>query len=189
MSRRPGGSRGNGAAPRRGAPGRPWSGEARRLLELLQALGGTTFRQLVWQRANELDLTFAQSQVLAHVAQHPGCHMSDLAKAFRVTLPAATHIVDRLEQKGFVGRGPDPDDRRVCVLELTPAGDGLVRELEALQLGGLDRVLARVPDPDRACAVRGLEALVKAAAEVAGREEVSEVALSDEPRNGAGRDA
>ena len=75
--------------------------EAQRLVDLLNALGSTTFRQLLWQRASELDLTYAQSQVLFYVADHGGCHMGDVAKAFGVTLPAVTHIVDRLEQKRF----------------------------------------------------------------------------------------
>src|ERR671926_1950312 len=86
--------------------------EAQRLLDLLNALGSTTFRQLLWQRASELDLTYAQSQVLFYVSDHPGCPMGDVAKAFGVTLPAVTHIVDRLEQKGFAPRGTVPGDRR-----------------------------------------------------------------------------
>ena len=86
--------------PRGGVPRRPSVSSI-----CLNALGSTTFRQLLWQRASELDLTYAQSQVLFHVADHPGCHMGDVAKAFGVTLPAVTHIVDRLEEKQFVLRG------------------------------------------------------------------------------------
>ena len=56
--------------------------QAQRLLDLLNALGSTTFRQLLWQRASELDLTFAQSQVLFYVADHPACAMGEVAKAF-----------------------------------------------------------------------------------------------------------
>src|SRR5919205_2997241 len=93
--------------------------QAQRLLDLLNALGSTTFRQLLWQRASELDLTFAQSQVLFYVADHPGCAMGEVAKAFGVTLPAVTHIVDRLEEKRFMARGSQPGDRRVSVLEIT----------------------------------------------------------------------
>src|ERR687891_2610122 len=95
------------------------SAEAQRLLDLLNALGSTTFRQLLWQRASELDLTYAQSQVLFYVAEHPGCHMGDVAKAFGVTLPAVTHIVDRLEQKAFLVRGDHPTDRPVYPPEPT----------------------------------------------------------------------
>ena len=139
--------------------------EAQRLLDLLNALGTTTFRQLLWQRASELDLTYAQSQVLYHVADHPGCHMGDVAKAFGVTLPAVTHIIDRLEQKQFVLRGDHPADRRVYVLELTRQGKALVQELRTMQMRGAEDVLARMSADDRGRVIKGLEALVDAAAE------------------------
>ena len=137
--------------------------ESQRLLDLLNALGGTMFRQLLWQRASELDLTYAQSQVLFYVAEHAGCHMGDVAKAFGVTLPAVTHIIDRLEQKQFVVRGDHPADRRVYVLELTRQGKALVQELLGMQMRSLDAVLARMAAEDRQRVIRGLEALVDAA--------------------------
>jgi MarR family transcriptional regulator, transcriptional regulator for hemolysin len=137
--------------------------EAQRLLDLLNALGSTTFRQLLWQRASELDLTYAQSQVLFHVADHAGCHMGDVAKAFGVTLPAVTHIVDRLEEKQFLQRADDPADRRVYILELTRAGRALVQELHGLQMRGVEGVLQRMSAEDRQRVIKGLEALVDAA--------------------------
>lgn len=143
------------------------SAEAQRLLDLLNALGSTTFRQLLWQRASELDLTYAQSQVLFFVGEHPGCHMGDVAKAFGVTLPAITHIVDRLEQKQFVVRGDHPADRRVYLLELTRQGTALVQELHTIQMRSLEKVLRRMSPEDRQRVIRGLEALVDAAAEAA----------------------
>jgi DNA-binding MarR family transcriptional regulator len=139
------------------------SAEAQQLLDLLNTLGSTTFRQLLWQRASELDLTYAQSQVLFHVADHSGCHMGDVAKAFGVTLPAVTHIIDRLEQKQFVLRTDHPADRRVWVLELTRQGRALVEELRSLQLRGMEAVLKRMSVDDRQRVLKGLEALVDAA--------------------------
>jgi DNA-binding MarR family transcriptional regulator len=143
------------------------SAEAQRLLDLLNALGSTTFRQLLWQRASELDLTYAQSQVLFHVADNTGCHMGDVAKAFGVTLPAITHIVDRLEEKQFLLRVDDPADRRVYLLELTRTGRALVQELHGLQMRGVEAVLRRMSGEDRQSVIKGLEALVDAAAEAA----------------------
>lgn len=143
--------------------------QAQRLLDLLNALGSTTFRQLLWQRASELDLTFAQSQVLFFVAEHPACPMNEVAKAFGVTLPAVTHIVDRLEEKRFMSRAHHPADRRVYVLELTRAGQALVEELHGIQMRALDGVLTRMSPEDRERAVRGIEALVEAAVEASAR--------------------
>jgi DNA-binding MarR family transcriptional regulator len=137
--------------------------EAQRLLDLLNALGSTTFRQLLWQRASELDLTFAQSQVLFHVNDHPGCPMGDVAKAFSVTLPAVTHIVDRLEQKGLATRGAMPGDRRVTALELTATGRALAHELHTTRTRAMEAILARVSHAERRRIVTGVEALVEAA--------------------------
>ena len=153
--------------------------EAHQMLELLNSLGGSIFRQLLWQKASDLDLTYAQSQVLFRLAEHPGSHMGDVAKAFGVTLPAVTHIVDRLEEKGLVTRGDHPADRRVYVLDLTRAGKALVEELEAIRLRGMERVLARMSADDRRRVLTGLEALVDAA----------DGAPDDEARPGRGRRA
>src|SRR5919204_3316871 len=157
------------ASRRNGARRGQWTAQAEQLLDLLNALGNTIFRQFLWQRAAELDLTYAQGQVLFHVAAHPGCRMGDVGKAFGVTLPAVTHLVDRLEQKGFITRAGDPADRRAYVLEVTRAGGTLVDELHAMRLRGLESVLARMAADDRTRVVRGLEALVEASVEAAPR--------------------
>jgi DNA-binding MarR family transcriptional regulator len=137
--------------------------DAERLLDLLNALGSTTFRQLLWQKSSPLDLTYAQSQVLFYVDEHPGCHMGDVAKAFSVTLPAVTHIVDRLEEKQFVQRAADLADRRAYVLDLTRRGAEIARDLKATRMEGLARVVGRMTPAQRGQAVEGLEALVEAA--------------------------
>ena len=137
--------------------------DAQRLLELLNALLGSTFRQILWRKAAELELTFSQAQVLFYAEQHPDCIMGDVAKAYDVTLSAITQIINRLEQKGFITRRTDPTDRRVYTLDLTPEGKTLVRELHILQIGALEHVLTRMSAPDRDRVLKGLEAFVNAA--------------------------
>jgi DNA-binding MarR family transcriptional regulator len=146
-----------------GRPSARTARDAERLLDLLNALGSTTFRQLLWQKSSPLDLTYAQSQVLFYVGAQPGCRMGDVAKTFAVTLPAVTHIVDRLEEKQFVQRADDPADRRACVLELTRRGAEVAGELQAVRMRGLERVVARLTSAQRQQAIEGLEALVDAA--------------------------
>jgi DNA-binding MarR family transcriptional regulator len=144
------------------------SADAQRLLELLNALLGSTFRQILWRKAADLELTFSQAQVLFYAEQHPGCIMGDVAKAYDVTLSAITQIINRLEQKGFITRRNAPADRRVYTLDLTPEGKTLVRELHTLQIEGLEHVLARMSPRDRRRVLKGLEAFVKAAKSPAG---------------------
>lgn len=162
------GDRGLASSPRRGGPaaGRAAevvSDEARRLLELLNTLVGSTFRQILWRKATELELTYAQAQVLFFVARHEGCHIGEVARAFGVTLAAVSQIVDRLEQKGLLARRSEPADRRVCALGLTPGGRALAEELRRLQTKGLETVLARLSARQRSRVIAGLAALVDAA--------------------------
>jgi DNA-binding MarR family transcriptional regulator len=150
-----------------GAPAPAWSGDTRRLLELFRTLGSTTFREVRWRRAADLNLTSAQSQMLFHVHEHPGCHVGDVAKAFGVTLPAVTHIANRLARKHLLARETDPADRRACRLTLTPEGRALVDELDTLQLGALERLLGRLTPRARQQTVAAVEALVGAAVQEA----------------------
>lgn len=138
--------------------------DAQRLVHLLEALGNMTVRQVLWRQAAEPDLTHAQSQVLHHLADHPGCHMGDVAKVFGVTLSAVTQIVDRLEEKKLVRRGVDPSDRRVHALSLTPAGRTLAEGLHVLRLRGVMPLLARLSPQDRDRVLTGLDTLLTAAA-------------------------
>jgi DNA-binding MarR family transcriptional regulator len=71
-----------------------------------------------------------EPQPMHSIAGHLACDPSNL-----------TGIADRLEERGLVERRPDPADRRVKLLALTPAGRRLRAKLEADlsdQLPGLD---------------------------------------------------
>src|SRR5881296_1154062 len=63
------------ASRRHGTRRGHWTAQAEQLLDLLNALGSTIFRQFLWQRAAELDLTYAQGQVLFHVVAHTAAGM------------------------------------------------------------------------------------------------------------------
>lgn len=138
--------------------------DARRLLELLQAMVSSAFRPILWKRALELELTYAQAQVLFYVQRHPGCPQSSVARAYAVTLPAISQVVERLAEKRLLLREEDPRDRRAARLRLTRDGDALARELEAAQVAGLVAVLDRLSAAERRKLLAGLDALVSATA-------------------------
>ncbi len=57
--------------------------------------------------------------------------ISALAARERVTQPAITLLVNRLEERGWAERGPDPADRRVVLVRLTEQGRGALALLRA----------------------------------------------------------
>jgi len=137
--------------------------DSRHLVDLLTTLLSSTFRQILWKQALELDLTYSQAQVLFHLARNQNSPMTDVARTFGITLPAVTQVVDRLESKRFVERTSSRRDRRQVLLTLTKAGQALVRDLEASQINGLTEVLQRLQPGERKEVIRGLERLVSAA--------------------------
>lgn len=57
--------------------------------------------------------------------------VSDLARTFSVTVPAATQMVRLLSRRGFVRIVKDVDDARVSRVEPTPEGRRIATEAEA----------------------------------------------------------
>jgi len=53
---------------------------------------------------------------------------AELAEAAGVTRATMTGLIDTLERDGFVTREPDPNDRRMMSVRLTPAGEHFLSE-------------------------------------------------------------
>lgn len=78
--------------------------------------------------ARRLELTPQQARALLEL-EHP-CPMGWLADRLHCDASNITGIADRLEARGLVSREPDPADRRVKALALTPRGRRARNELE-----------------------------------------------------------
>jgi DNA-binding MarR family transcriptional regulator len=75
--------------------------------------------------AAEFQLSPAQCHVLHLIEPDQPIPMGRLAEALACDASNVTGLVDRLESRGLVRRRPSAEDRRVKVLELTPAGSRL----------------------------------------------------------------
>jgi DNA-binding MarR family transcriptional regulator len=81
----------------------------------------------------ELDLTQKQVSVLWLVSDNPGVAQTDLAQRLRMDRATTMGIINRLQGRGYLRRGPSPQDRRRKTLYLTPEGDEvLARAREAI---------------------------------------------------------
>ena len=64
--------------------------------------------------------TLSALRVVDHHDRH--ARVQDVRTDLRVTVGAASKLVDRLERDGLAVRRPHPDDRRSSLVDLTPAG-------------------------------------------------------------------
>jgi DNA-binding MarR family transcriptional regulator len=80
------------------------------------------------RREASTGLSPSQLSALTTVDNHGPITLGDLAAHERVAPPSITKVVSKLEAAELVHRQPDPTDRRVVRVALTPAGTALLRE-------------------------------------------------------------
>jgi DNA-binding MarR family transcriptional regulator len=73
-------------------------------------------------------LSPSQQSALAVIVNHGPLTLGALAEHERVAPPSITKVVSKLETDGLVIRTPDPADRRVCRVAISPEGAALMEE-------------------------------------------------------------
>jgi MarR family transcriptional regulator, transcriptional regulator for hemolysin len=84
--------------------------------------------------------------VLAQLERQPDVPQSELAAVAEMAPITIARLVDRLEELGLVKRCPDPEDRRVWRLRLTPAAAPILREVKRRR-AELHTVMTKGIDP------------------------------------------
>jgi DNA-binding MarR family transcriptional regulator len=93
---------------------------------------------------NEYDVLYALKKA--------GCALrqGELTKQVLLSQPALSRMVERLEQRGLVGRATDPDDRRGVLITLTDAGAAAQQRTGARHARSVEaRMRALTPDQQR----------------------------------------
>jgi DNA-binding MarR family transcriptional regulator len=80
-------------------------------------------------RLAPLDLNLTQASLLGYVSEFGATTQTDLADHLGIGRAAIGSVIDRLQTRGLVERQPRPDDRRVWLVAITPAGTELAREV------------------------------------------------------------
>jgi DNA-binding MarR family transcriptional regulator len=104
-------------------------------------------------------LTLSQGAALSRIVTAGSLRMGELAAAEEVRLPTMTELVARLEREGLARRAPDPQDRRVVLVEATDQGRLLYADLVTAREEFLRERLARLSREDRAAIEAALPAL------------------------------
>jgi DNA-binding MarR family transcriptional regulator len=110
-------------------------------------------------------ISMSQLHVMHLLEGHGEMPMSRLAEMLDVSFSNATGLIDRVEERGLVERTRVATDRRMVMVQLTPAGRQMLDEFETLREGILRRVLDQL-DPKQlagvATAMRDLREAVAA---------------------------
>jgi DNA-binding MarR family transcriptional regulator len=137
------------------------------------------FMRLVWamhhglqatskRMAVQLGVTGPQRLVVRLVGRRPGISAGELADLLRVHPSTLTGVLRRLEERGFIARKADPEDRRRAVLNLTAQGKTIDQTRGGTVESAVRRVIERSTEADLEATRRMLTAL---AHELGGDEE------------------
>lgn len=98
----------------------------------------------------EWDVTPSQARVLQVLGRRTELRLSDLAEHLHIAARSTTEVVDGLENKGLLERRPDPRDRRVTLVGLTPRGAAVCEAIRTARGTGADLAVDRLSATDRA---------------------------------------
>ena len=111
------------------------------------------------------DLSMWGYVVLNALDRSPVRTQTALAEAIGADKTRIIGTLDELQQRGYIERRPDPDDRRVRLLEITPAGGAVKNAVQSDIQRGEERWLAELTAEERKVFIRVLERLTRAEAQ------------------------
>ena len=95
-------------------------------------------------------LTTVEARTLVTMKLHHCRTTADLAEELFVAKSRVTRIMDRMVKRGFVTRSEDAEDRRRCLVHLTPKGIETTERLLSFILSLHREVLKAIPESSRA---------------------------------------
>ncbi len=122
-------------------------------------------------RFGVLMLLWGSSQRRGEAPAQSGCMAgprtpAELADAAGVTRATMTGLVDTLERDGFVRREPDPDDRRMMSVRLTPKGEAFLHELLPTHFQIMAKLMAPLSETERKTLVALLTKILQCASDL-----------------------
>jgi DNA-binding MarR family transcriptional regulator len=102
------------------------------------------------KEARALGASPEQVALLVSIKYAPGIGIRELAAHERISPPAMTKHVDRLEREGLVERKPSEDDRRRVGIRLTDEGQRLLRRVRSRRTAWLAQRLGELDEDELA---------------------------------------
>ena len=109
----------------------------------------------------QVGITSRQVTLLWLIRRSPGLSLRELAAEERISAPALSGLVDRLEKAGLIERARDEDDRRRVGLTLTEDGNRLLKRVRARRTTWLAERLRELDEDEIAAVEAAIEPLGK----------------------------
>jgi DNA-binding MarR family transcriptional regulator len=106
----------------------------------------TQFRRITKGKPDFTNLKPNEMGLLFHIKHSSGASggvkVSELSSHMHVTSPSITQLVTNLEERGYVARTMDREDRRSVNVSITEKGNEVTQQAEAHLMGMLEELVA-----------------------------------------------
>ena len=119
-----------------------------RVIALLPDLA-KAFRGDEPQEALHMDISFPEICILEQLSSSQEPTMSELGRSISVDLSTLTRTVDKLVEKHFVVRKPDPEDRRMVRVGITVEGGKIVSRFHEQRKKKIESMLRQMTSQER----------------------------------------
>ncbi len=132
--------------------------------ELHQALNGL-IQRYQFRNRNEIccfDVSVSQSYALEILEARGTLGVGELSRAMYLSISTLSRVLDQLERKGYVRRGPDARDQRARQVSLTVKGKRLLARVQEASLTQGMALLQQIPASSRRSVILTLKQLAQA---------------------------
>lgn len=137
-----------------GDPGATGDDQISRLRRAVMVLG-----RRLRQQASDGDLSATEMSVLGRVLRGEAVTPGQLARAEHVQPPSMTKSLERLTERGFLARRPNPEDGRQQLLSITEVGREFIERTREERNRWLAEHLANLDEQQRTALQAALPAL------------------------------
>jgi MarR family 2-MHQ and catechol resistance regulon transcriptional repressor len=122
----------------------------------------------IHRELRERGLTGAQLGILRVLADSgsDGVKLNEISHLLYVTSGNVTGLIDRLEEAGYLARVPHPEDRRVTLAVLTPAGRELFDQIYPAHVARIKGLMSALTTSEQALLADLLARLADRAGEI-----------------------
>lgn len=83
-------------------------------------------RSFTEKKLREYDLTFGEQIILMFISAHENVNQDTISKAFKIDKGMVAKTLNKLEQKGYIMRKQNPDNKRENIISLTQQGTDIL---------------------------------------------------------------
>jgi DNA-binding MarR family transcriptional regulator len=111
----------------------------------------------------EAGLSHSQVGALMRLYHQEACGVSGIGEHLGITVAAASQLVDRLVQQGFLARTEDPGDRRFKQVSLTPKGKAFIENGIRYRQQWMEKLTHALTPEEQETVSEALSLLIRAA--------------------------